>query len=173
MDPVPSGPVVAAKKLAEAGKIKVGWVAAKVEALQPRQLRCHRCLESGHTMQRCTSATDRSDRCYRCGQKEHKAGTCTATPKCSLCSDLGKPAEHRLGGASCAPTPKKRGEAQTRQKGVAGNDPPHAPPFPQREREKNRGGKKEDGAVAPSPKDMDDAARIEETSKEAMEVVVD
>jgi hypothetical protein len=94
----------AAKKAAEAGRLIVGWVSAKVEALQPRSLRCFRCLEKGHTKALCK---DRSGRCYRCGQPGHTAAGCAVEPHCPLCSDLGCPAGHRLGAPSCAPAPKK------------------------------------------------------------------
>ncbi|KOC58604.1 hypothetical protein WH47_06856 [Habropoda laboriosa] len=101
-------PLAAARKLATAGRLRVGWVAARVEALRARPLQCYRCLEKGHTQQRCTAGVDRSRRCYRCGDSSHRAGQCPAAdPKCPLCTDLGRPAGHRLGAKACAPPPKK------------------------------------------------------------------
>ncbi|KOC58581.1 hypothetical protein WH47_09097, partial [Habropoda laboriosa] len=101
-------PLAAARKLATAGRLKVGWVAARVEALKARPLQCYRCLEKGHTQHRCTAEVDRSRRCYRCGDSSHRAGQCPAAdPKCPLCTDLGRPAGHRLGAKACAPPPKK------------------------------------------------------------------
>ncbi|KOC58761.1 hypothetical protein WH47_00008, partial [Habropoda laboriosa] len=51
----------------------------------------YRCLEVGHTQQRCTAGVDRSSRCYRCWDPTHRAGQCPATdPKCPLCTDLGR-----------------------------------------------------------------------------------
>ncbi|XP_026318159.1 uncharacterized protein LOC113228653 [Hyposmocoma kahamanoa] len=59
-------PVAAAKTLVDAGRILVGWSAAQVRALEPRPLKCFRCLEGGHTRARCTAQIDRSELCYRC-----------------------------------------------------------------------------------------------------------
>lgn len=102
-------PATAAKKLAETGRMKVGWVMARVEALLPRPLLCFRCLETGHTRARCTAPQDRGNRCYRCGQIGHTARGCTEKLNCPLCLDIGRPAGHRLGGAACAPPQRGKG----------------------------------------------------------------
>ncbi|XP_053985479.1 protein lin-28 homolog B-like [Hylaeus volcanicus] len=60
-----------------------------------------------HTRQRCTAAADRSDHCYNCGGSDHKAVACSAPPKCSVCTDNGSPAGHRLGSRACPATQKK------------------------------------------------------------------
>lgn len=104
-------PLAAVRKLAAGGKVRVGWVAARVEVLAARPIQCYRCLEVGHTRQRCTSAVDRSGQCYRCGRPGHRASECSAGLKCPLCADLGRPAEHRLGAPSCAPAKRRRGPA--------------------------------------------------------------
>ncbi|KOC61195.1 hypothetical protein WH47_07094, partial [Habropoda laboriosa] len=101
-------PLMVARKLATAGRIRVGWISARVEALGARALQCYRCLEVGHTQQRCTAGVDRSSRCYRCGDPTHRAGQCPATdPKCPLCTDMGRPTGHMLGARACAPPSKK------------------------------------------------------------------
>ncbi|XP_059061650.1 uncharacterized protein LOC131854545 [Achroia grisella] len=41
-------PVVAAKKLVEAGRLRIGWMVARVQSLDPRPQRCYRCLLTGH-----------------------------------------------------------------------------------------------------------------------------
>ncbi|XP_026746947.1 uncharacterized protein LOC113508189 [Trichoplusia ni] len=113
-------PVASAKKIAVAGEVKVGWVAARVKLLQPRALRCFRCLEKGHVRAKCTSAADRSDLCYRCGQPGHKAAQCSAALNCCLCSAAGKPAGHRLGGGACGmptSTAKKAGKRSSKPAG--------------------------------------------------------
>ncbi|KOC58580.1 hypothetical protein WH47_09096, partial [Habropoda laboriosa] len=108
-------PLAAARKLAAAGRLRVGWVSARVEALKARPLQCYRCLEVGHTQHRCTADVDRGRRCYRCGDPSHRAGQCTAAePRCPLCADLGRPAVHRLGARACAP-PTKKGRVRTAQ----------------------------------------------------------
>lgn len=102
-------PLNVARKLVQEGNIRVGWFKARIEVLPTRPLRCFRCLETGHTAQRCNSMVDRSGRCYRCGDASHRSSRCSAgVPRCPLCTDLGRPAEHRLGGAACAPTKSRR-----------------------------------------------------------------
>ena len=102
-------PTTAAKKIMEKGRLTVGWVAARVEALATRPLLCFRCLERGHTIGNCTSEVDRSNRCYNCGSTNHRASTCLAPARCPVCADLGRPADHRLGSKACTPPiPKKR-----------------------------------------------------------------
>ena len=121
------GPLAAVKKITAARKVTVGWVAATVEALDPRPLRCYRCLQEGHVGQRCTETSSRGDRCYRCGDPSHKARDCGADPKCPLCVDLGRPANHRLGSKSCAPRPKKGAGTGAPTKGAAARGPKVAP----------------------------------------------
>ncbi|XP_032684712.1 uncharacterized protein LOC116850465 [Odontomachus brunneus] len=115
-------PLAAARRLAAASegrKLCIGWMLVRAEVLSTRPMQCYRCLEIGHPRQRCTSAVDRSDKCYRCGECGHRAATCSASPKCPLCTDLGRPSNHRLGAPSCAPAKKgvKRGGAGGRAQG--------------------------------------------------------
>lgn len=103
-------PVTAAKTLEETGRLLIGWVAARVTLLQPRPMRCYRCLHNGHVRAQCTAEVDRSNECYRCGRTGHKAAKCSAVvPKCSLCAAANKPANHRLGSKSCSPPKPKKG----------------------------------------------------------------
>ncbi|XP_011859068.1 PREDICTED: caldesmon-like [Vollenhovia emeryi] len=103
-----------AKRVAAAKKIKVGWVAARVELLEPRPLVCFKCLERGHVRGQCRSNIHRSTMCYRCGQEGHKAQSCSETPNCAVCSGKGLPSNHKAGGAACRPPSKgeKRREAK-------------------------------------------------------------
>jgi hypothetical protein len=94
-------PVAAAKKVAQARRVCVGWVSARVQLLEPRGLRCFRCFEPGHVRSKCTAEVDRSSTCYRCGQDGHKAGQCIAAPNCILCTVAKKPAKHSVGSAAC------------------------------------------------------------------------
>ncbi|XP_039315378.1 uncharacterized protein LOC120359958 [Solenopsis invicta] len=98
-------PAAAARKLAQAGSVQVGWVMARVEALRPRPAQCYRCLRAGHTIGSCDSPVDRSNLCYRCGQSGHVASRCEEALRCPVCADLGRPAEHRFGGPACTPPP--------------------------------------------------------------------
>ncbi|XP_045536023.1 caskin-1-like [Papilio machaon] len=97
-------PVTTAKKLVT-GRFLVGWVAAKVTIGRPRELRCYRCMQQGHTASRC-DAEDRSRLCYKCGQEGHKAASCPSQPNCILCTAAGKDAKHRLGSLNCS-APRK------------------------------------------------------------------
>ncbi|XP_011858908.1 PREDICTED: uncharacterized protein LOC105556426, partial [Vollenhovia emeryi] len=95
-------PLTAAKEISQQGRIRVGWVMARVALLEARPMRCHRCLERGHTRAMCSSEGDRSGRCYRCGEAGHTSRDCRSAPKCPLCTDKGRPAKHVLGAKSCA-----------------------------------------------------------------------
>ncbi|XP_041976509.1 uncharacterized protein LOC121731220 [Aricia agestis] len=85
-------PVAAANTLMAAGRLLVGWSSARVQAMEPKAMKCFRCLEIGHTGRQCTSEVDRSGLCFRCGQDGHKSSSCTAKPHCAIyCSDTGPP----------------------------------------------------------------------------------
>lgn len=100
-------PLAAAKKAAEGGTLQVGWTRAKIALLEARPLRCFRCLEKGHVREKCPGSQDRSDKCYRCGGSGHIARECAAPPRCPICVDLGRKADHALGSQQCAPRRKK------------------------------------------------------------------
>ncbi|CAH2048627.1 unnamed protein product, partial [Iphiclides podalirius] len=99
-------PVAATKVLVSARSMRIGWSYVHVESLEPRRMKCFRCLEIGHTRLQCTSEVDRSDICYRCSAPGHKATACLAKPHCAVCAVAGRPAEHSVGAKGCSP-PKK------------------------------------------------------------------
>lgn len=96
-------PCAAARKVVIGKRLIIGWFSARVEALQARPLQCYRCLRNGHVSSKCTEGVDRSGRCFACGRTGHRARDCTGKLRCPLCSDLGCPAEHRLGSRECNP----------------------------------------------------------------------
>ncbi|XP_072934817.1 uncharacterized protein [Epargyreus clarus] len=104
-----SCPVSAARKVADGGRVLVGWVSAKVSLLEARPLCCYRCLVIGHVREQCSGTVDRSGDCYRCGKSGHVARDCNAAAAhCTLCAAAKKPADHRLGGKSCT-APRSKG----------------------------------------------------------------
>lgn len=56
-------PLAAANKIVAAKTIQVGWIRARVEALEKRALQCFRCLKKGHTIAQC-NGPDCSSLCY-------------------------------------------------------------------------------------------------------------
>lgn len=101
-------PLTVVRALADAKRLRVGWVSARVEVLAARALLCYRCLEKGHVRHQCPNV-DRSNLCYMCGESSHKASECPATkPKCFVCAHHGLPADHRVGSKSCTPPPGKK-----------------------------------------------------------------
>lgn len=154
-------PLAAAKKAAEKGTIQVGWNKVKVALLEARPLRCYKCLERGHV--KCPSLQDRSDRCYRCGGLEHNAKECAAPPKCPICTDLGRKADHALGGQQCT-TQRKRGRTEEIQGQKTNPSPTVEKPPTQtasdKEKEempkpqrlpRNRAGKSQEALLTPVP----------------------
>ncbi|XP_059046166.1 uncharacterized protein LOC131841837 [Achroia grisella] len=104
------GPIGAVKKLVDAGKLRVGWTMARVRSLDPRPMRCYRCLLTGHVGQRCTAKENRGGACFRCGQDGHKAASCTApSPHCPYCAAAKKKADHRMGSTKGCRLPKVAG----------------------------------------------------------------
>ncbi|XP_063830255.1 uncharacterized protein LOC135079532 [Ostrinia nubilalis] len=108
-----SCPVVAAKALSEAGRLLVGWSSARVQVLDPRPMRCFKCMGLGHTRQLCPSTVDRSGLCFRCGNPGHKAADCDGQAHCAVCAEASCDISHHMGGRNCKP-PQKRGKAVPR-----------------------------------------------------------
>ncbi|XP_045534330.1 uncharacterized protein LOC123721075 [Papilio machaon] len=102
-----SVPVAAAKKVTDAGRVRVGWTSARVVLLAPRPTRCFRCLETGHMGAKCQCEVDRSKLCFRCGKPDHRARDCSADPNCPVCEAAGKPAGHSIGGDGCVTAGQK------------------------------------------------------------------
>ena len=120
-------PALAAKKIVDGGRITIGWVAAKVEALKARPATCYRCMERGHTAANCTSEINRSNCCYNCGAEGHCARECRAPPRCPVCHDAGRPAGHRFGGRACNPPTTRRKKGAMEASAAAGEALPPTP----------------------------------------------
>nr|XP_032513038.1 uncharacterized protein LOC116767004 [Danaus plexippus plexippus] len=113
-------PAAAAKKLLQLGSLSVGWSQVRLSHMEARPKHCFKCLGTGHVAAACPSPKDRSGLCYRCGKEGHKSAQCYASPRCAVCADASKPADHVMGGHSCCP-PSTRGKlpAQPQRAGVS------------------------------------------------------
>lgn len=129
-------PAQAAKKITQSGRLLVRWVSARVEILQLCPMQCFKCLQTGHTKRRCTASADRSDKCYRCDQAGTRAST---KPKCPLCTDLGRPANHRLMAKTCSP-PKEGSKAKKGEITAAAK--PKGPIYPSLLKKESKASKK-------------------------------
>lgn len=69
-------PLIAANKITEEGKMKIGWIIARTELLPKRPLQCYRCWAFGYVKFSCTSQIDRTKTCYYCGVEGHSARNC-------------------------------------------------------------------------------------------------
>jgi len=94
-------PIEAAIRIANQGKIHIGWTVAKVEILKSRPTRCFKCWEHGHLQVNCKSTVDRSKACFNCGGAGHRLAECTLPPKCVICCAKGHDFSHRIGTAKC------------------------------------------------------------------------
>ncbi|XP_059048065.1 uncharacterized protein LOC131843438 [Achroia grisella] len=118
------GPIGAVKRLVDAGRLKVGWTMARVRSLDPRPMRCYRCLLTGHVGQRCTAKEDCGGACFRCGQDGHKAASCTApSPHCPYCAAAKRKADHRMGSTKGCCLPKQAARVETME-AETGPSPP-------------------------------------------------
>ncbi|KAI4489986.1 hypothetical protein M0804_004168 [Polistes exclamans] len=59
----------------EKEKIIVGFSSARVLALRPKPLKCHRCLARGHVAASCPSTKTRAGACFICGEPGNMART--------------------------------------------------------------------------------------------------
>ncbi|XP_063370333.1 uncharacterized protein LOC134658611 [Cydia amplana] len=101
-------PVAAAKKVADDGRISVGWSNAVVQVLDPTPFRCYKCMGTGHTRTTCPSSVERGNLCFRCSKPGHKMAECMEQAFCAACHQAKRPAGHVMGGQACNP-PKTRG----------------------------------------------------------------
>lgn len=91
----------------------MGWVSARVQALEARQLQSYKRLEFGQIRARCPNTTDRSAACFRCGdQGQQMAASNVPAPRCHVCADHALDAKHRIWGKACSPPKKKRMDSQ-------------------------------------------------------------
>lgn len=79
-------------------RIRIGWVGARIEIMEPSPLQCYRCWEYGHVKVQCKNKTNRAKNCYRCG---HRAAQCGEMPQCALCKEKDVTYNHRMDSRDC------------------------------------------------------------------------
>lgn len=94
-------PLSAAVKIANIGKLKIGWSIVRAELLEARPKHCYKCWEFGHTKGVCRSEIDRSSLCFKCGKAGHSYKDCNNELHCILCAQEGIKANHRIGSFRC------------------------------------------------------------------------
>lgn len=114
-------PLNAAVKVAKNGKIKLGWSIVRVELLKARPKQCFKCWQFGHLRQACTSSKDYSKLCYKCGSEGHWAPKCENDPKCVICSEANREANHRIGSLACKAIQNKKEEKSMEDAKVKAN----------------------------------------------------
>lgn len=88
---------LAANKLVDNGRLRIGWSNAKVNLLPNRRLQCFKCLKIVYTKK----DVDRNDLCYNCRKKGHKAQGCSNRNKCILYEKTGWPSSLRIDREKC------------------------------------------------------------------------
>lgn len=81
-------PLAVAIKLAEVGKIKIGWTIAKIELLKARSTQCYKCWEFGHVSYASKSQVNRRGSCFNCGISGYTVQECN-NPSYILCKEAG------------------------------------------------------------------------------------
>lgn len=94
-------PWSSANELNRRGRIRIGWVGARVDLMDPTPMQCFRCWEYGHMKAQCRNMNDRIGKCYRCGGEGHKASQCEDAPSCILCKERRAPYNYRIGNREC------------------------------------------------------------------------
>lgn len=90
-----------ARKLLEAGKMKIGWTICRIRE-RTELKKCFRCLEFGHIAMQCKSREDRSKLCRKCGEDGHIAKDCKREPSCMFCKkEHPNDANHIAGSSKC------------------------------------------------------------------------
>lgn len=99
-------PLTAAVKIANNGKLKIGWSIVRAELLEARPKQCYKCWEFGHTKGVYKSEIDRSALCFKCGKADHSYRECSNELHCIICVQEGIEANHRIGSFRCKASKK-------------------------------------------------------------------
>lgn len=92
----------AASLLVEKGRIRIGWVNARVRR-KAVVLRCFHCAGYGHVSSQC-KGPDRRTICYNCGETGHLQKDCTKESTCFVCTGSkldGNAVKHKASTVAC------------------------------------------------------------------------
>ncbi|XP_011707931.1 PREDICTED: uncharacterized protein LOC105462776 [Wasmannia auropunctata] len=120
-------PLDTATRLAETGRLRVGWSTALVTLLKRRPMQCFRCFATCHVRDSYPSEVDRTDKCFNCCEAGHTMRDCGRPPCCPICREKSLNYNHRAGSEVCPPCPPRRdlcrsprrGETQANRNNVA------------------------------------------------------
>lgn len=82
-------PMKVGSKVADAGRIRIGWAMCRVKLLEKKESVCYKCQGTGHIAAACNSET-KPKACFKCKSLEHLAKECVAPPRQKIESTRGK-----------------------------------------------------------------------------------
>ena len=71
-------PIIAANKLLQRRKVRIGWVNCRFRLII---IKCYRCHQSGHQAKECKNEVERPKKCFYRGKEGHKAENCGTNKK--------------------------------------------------------------------------------------------
>jgi len=82
-------PMKVGSKVADAGRIRIGWAMCRVKLLEKKESVCYKCQGTGHIAAACNSET-KPKACFKCKSLEHLAREYVAPPRQKIESTRGK-----------------------------------------------------------------------------------
>ncbi|CAI6376222.1 unnamed protein product [Macrosiphum euphorbiae] len=73
-------PMKVASKVADAGRIRIGWAMCRAKLLERKDRVCYKCQGTGHVAAACNSEA-KPKACFKCKSLEHLARECVAPPR--------------------------------------------------------------------------------------------
>ncbi|CAI6346792.1 unnamed protein product [Macrosiphum euphorbiae] len=73
-------PMKVASKVADAGRIRIGWAMCRAKLLERKDRVCYKCQGTGHVAAACNSEA-KPKACFTCKSLEHLARECVAPPR--------------------------------------------------------------------------------------------
>ncbi|XP_070514122.1 uncharacterized protein [Cardiocondyla obscurior] len=95
------GPLVFIDRIANLGKVRLGWSLARVDQSKSRRIQCFKCWHFGHAATSCKNNYEKSKHCFKSGNSGHLSKDCKAKNKCMIFEDINMPNNHRIGFFYC------------------------------------------------------------------------